>query len=122
MATTTTFDMDFPIENRMYSNVTSLNITNQLRSVQDHTIDISNNQITFSTPIPLDECVIISAGEGIVISSSEVLSKYENTTLQQLADDFGTIANWTGVKPPTLDDDGLDLSQDYETLDSSDHT
>ena len=120
--TTTTFDMDFPIENRMYSNVTSLDITNQLRSVQDHTIDISNNQITFSTPVPLDECVIISAGEGIVISSSEVLSKYENTTLQQLADDFGTIANWTGVKPPTLDDDGLDLSQDYETLDSSDHT
>lgn len=61
-------------------------------------------------------------GEGIIVSSLETLDRYENVSLQQLVDDFGTVANWAGVSPPTLDDEGLDLSQDYETLDASDHT
>ena len=61
-------------------------------------------------------------GEGIIISSLETLDRYENVSLQQLVDDFGTVADWAGVRPPTLDDEGLDLSQDYETLDASDHT
>lgn len=63
-----------------------------------------------------------ATGTGIIVSSLETLDRYENVSLQQLADDFDTIADWTGVRPPTLDDEGLDLSQDYETLDASDHT
>ena len=58
---------------------------------------------------------------GIVVSSLETLDKYDDISLQQLADDFTTVADWAGVKSPTLDDEGLDLSQDYETLDASDH-
>ena len=61
-------------------------------------------------------------GEGIIVSSLETLDRYENVSLQQLVDDFVTVADWAGVRPPTLDDEGLDLSQDYETLDASDHT
>jgi hypothetical protein len=58
-------------------------------------------------------------GEGIIISSLETLDKYENITLQQIVDDFNdSIADWVSVKPPTLDDGTLDLTQDYETLDA----
>ena len=59
------------------------------------------------------------AGEGILISSLETLEKYDGITLQQIVDDFNdSIAEWVGVKPPTLDDGGLDASQDYETMDA----
>jgi hypothetical protein len=61
-------------------------------------------------------------GTGIIVSSLETLDRYENVSLQQLVDDFVTVADWAGVRPPTLDDEGLDLSQEYETLDASDHT
>ena len=61
------------------------------------------------------------AGDGIVVSSLETLDKYETITLQQLSDDFGTVAEWVSVKPPTLDDGTLDLSQTYENLDADEH-
>lgn len=61
------------------------------------------------------------AGDGIVVSSLETLDKYETVTLQQLSDDFGTVAEWVSVKPPTLDDGTLDLSQTYENLDADEH-
>ena len=60
-------------------------------------------------------------GTGIIVSSLETLVKYETITLQQLSDDFGTIGEWAGVKPPTLDDGTLDLSQTYENLDAEEH-
>lgn len=60
-------------------------------------------------------------GTGIIVSSLETLDKYETITLQQLYDDYGTLAEWTGVKPPTLDDGTLDLSQTYENLDAEEH-
>lgn len=60
-------------------------------------------------------------GTGIIISSLEILDKYETNTLQQLYDDFDTIGEWAGVKPPTLDDGVLDLSQLYENLDAEKH-
>ena len=60
-------------------------------------------------------------GTGIIISSLETLNKYENVTLQQLSDDFGTVAEWTSVKPPTIDDSVLDLSHTYENIDADDH-
>ena len=59
-------------------------------------------------------------GTGIIVSSLETLDRYETQTLQQLVDDFVTVADWAGVRPPTLDDEGLDLSQEYETLDGAD--
>lgn len=61
------------------------------------------------------------AGDGIVVSSLETLDKYETVTLQQLSNDFGTVAEWVSVKPPTLDDGTLDLSQTYENLDADEH-
>ena len=60
-------------------------------------------------------------GTGIIVSSLETLDKYDTITLQQLSDDFGTIGEWAGVKPPTLDDGTLDLSQTYENLDAEEH-
>ena len=60
-------------------------------------------------------------GDGIIVSSLETLDKYETVTLQQLSDDFGTVAEWVSVKPPTLDDGTLDLSQTYENLDADEH-
>jgi hypothetical protein len=60
-------------------------------------------------------------GTGIIISSLETLDKYDTITLQQLSDDFGTVGEWAGVKPPTLDDGTLDLSQTYENLDAEEH-
>jgi len=60
-------------------------------------------------------------GDGIIVSSLETLDKYETITLQQLSDDFGTVAEWVSVKPPTLDDGTLDLSQTYENLDADEH-
>ena len=60
-------------------------------------------------------------GTGIIISSLETLDKYDTITLQQLSDDFGTVGEWTGVKPPTLDDGTLDLSQTYENPDAEEH-
>lgn len=62
-------------------------------------------------------------GTGIIVSSLETLDRYENITLQQLVDDFNdSISEWVGVKSPTLDDGTLDMSQDYETIDTDDHT
>ena len=60
-------------------------------------------------------------GDGIIVSSLETLDKYETVTLQQLSDDFGTVAEWVSVKPPTIDDGTLDLSQTYENLDAEEH-
>jgi len=60
-------------------------------------------------------------GTGIIVSSLETLDKYETITLQQISDDFGTVGEWAGVKPPTLDDGILDLSQTYENLDAEKH-
>lgn len=60
-------------------------------------------------------------GTGIIVSSLETLDKYETITLQQISDDFTTVANWAGVRPPTLDDGTLDLSQSYEYLDTEQH-
>jgi hypothetical protein len=60
-------------------------------------------------------------GTGIIVSSLETLARYETITLQQISDDFDTVANWAGVRPPTLDDGILDLSQDYEYLDTEEH-
>lgn len=60
-------------------------------------------------------------GTGIIVSSLETLVKYDTITLQQLSDDFGTVGEWAGVKPPTLDDGTLDLSQTYENLDAEEH-
>jgi len=60
-------------------------------------------------------------GTGIIVSSLETLDKYETITLQQISDDFTTVADWTGVKPPTLDDDILDISQTYENIDAEKH-
>ena len=56
-------------------------------------------------------------GSGIVVSSLETLEKYDGVSLQDLADDFGTIGNWVGVASSRLDDEGLDISSGYETLD-----
>ena len=75
-----------------------------------------NDAVDIRTQTQRDE------GTGIIVSSLETLDRYENVSLQQLVDDFVTVADWAGVRPPTLDDEGLDLSQDYETLDASDHT
>lgn len=88
-----------------------------------HVIEMLNDKqnVTFQTPLAAGDEVIIEAGEGIVISSLETLDKYENVTLQQLYDDFGTVAEWVSVKPPTLDDNTLDLSQTYENIDADEH-
>lgn len=75
-----------------------------------------NDPVDLRTQQEMDE------GTGIIVSSLETLDRYENVSLQQLSDDFGTVADWTGVRPATLDDQGLDLSQEYETLDGADHT
>lgn len=56
-------------------------------------------------------------GGGIVVSSLETLEKYDGVSLQELADDFGTIGEWVGVASSRLDDEGLDISSGYETLD-----
>lgn len=60
-------------------------------------------------------------GTGIIVSSLETLDKYETITLQRVYDDFTTVGNWAGVRPPTLDDGTLDLSQTYENLDTEEY-
>jgi len=55
---------------------------------------------------------------GIILSSLETLDKYALVSLQQIYDDFTTIGEWGSIKPPTLDDTVLDLSQTYESLDA----
>ena len=95
-----------------------------LESSQHGNMDATYSLLTMEENDPVDARTQQErdTGEGIIISSLETLDRYENVSLQQLADDFGTVADWAGVRPPTLDDEGLDLSQDYETLDASDHT
>ena len=88
-----------------------------------HVMEMLNDKqnVTFQTPLAAGDEVIIEAGDGIVVSSLETLDKYETVTLQQLSDDFGSVAEWVSVKPPTLDDGTLDLSQTYENLDADEH-
>lgn len=88
-----------------------------------HVMEMLNDKqnVTFQTPLAAGDEVIIETGDGIVVSSLETLDKYETVTLQQLSDDFGTVAEWVSVKPPTLDDGTLDLSQTYENLDADEH-
>jgi len=74
--------------------------------------------------------------EGIVISSLETLERYKDITLQQIQDVFsttmidsngssiiikGTIGDWAGVTPRTLDNGTLSLSSEYQTLDDDDY-
>lgn len=82
--------------------------------------------------------------EGIVISSLETLERYKDITLQQIEDLFstaiidsdgnhtldsdgnpafikGTIGDWAGVTPRTLDNGTLSLSSEYQTLDDDDY-
>lgn len=58
---------------------------------------------------------------GIIISSLETLNRFTNVTLQELVDDYGTVADWVSVKAASLDDGNLDLSSGYETLDGDDY-
>ena len=58
---------------------------------------------------------------GIIISSLETLNRFTNVTLQELVDDYGSVADWVSVKAASLDDGNLDLSSGYETLDGDDY-
>ena len=59
---------------------------------------INENNIIFDTPLPSGTKVVVESGDGIIVSSLETLDKYETVTLQQLSDDFGTVAEWVSVK------------------------
>jgi len=58
---------------------------------------------------------------GIIISSLETLNRFTNVSLEDLMNDYGTVADWVSVKAASLDDGNLDLSSGYETLDGDDY-
>jgi len=102
-----------PLEPPSYPVVLSSAVMDDLQSTYTLLVMEENDPVDARTQAEKD------TGEGIIISSLETLDKYENITLQQIVDDFNdSIADWVSVKPPTLDDGTLDLTQDYETLDA----
>jgi len=107
--------------------VDPLEVPNYPILLASHVVDKLDPQYTLlvmeeNDPVDARTQVEKDTGEGILISSLEVLEKYDDITLQQLVDDFDTIAAWVSVKAATIDDDGVDMSQDYETLDGGDGT
>lgn len=62
-----------------------------------------------------------AADVGIIISSLEILQTYANNTLQELVDQYGTLANLVSVKPTHLDSENISVSSGNETLDEDDH-
>ena len=62
-----------------------------------------------------------AADAGIIISSLEILQTYANNTLQELVDQYGTLANLVSVKPTHLDSENISVSSGNETLDEDDH-
>lgn len=57
----------------------------------------------------------------VVISSLEILQTYANNTLQELQDQYDTLANLVSVKPTHLDSENISVSSGNETLDEDDH-
>ena len=54
-------------------------------------------------------------------SSLEILQTYANNTLQELQDQYDTLANLVSVKPTHLDSENISVSSGNETLDEDDH-
>lgn len=108
-------DTTDPLETPNYPVVLETTQSGSLTPTYSLLVMEENDPVDARTPAQKDD------GTGIIISSIETLDKYDTITLQQLSDDFGTVGEWAGVKPPTLDDGTLDLSQTYENLDADEH-